>query len=128
MFCCCFLVGRKSSHNSFFFGVFFWVVFGVFVFLVFLWNNTLQQKDGKVLGQHLTAMIWEGFGTAPDSKQMGREIGYGGVGVPCIYVPRTVGPFSIRTPGKLTANLWKLPNGTWKMCRDVEVQVLTNGW
>ena len=27
--------------------------------------------------QHLTAQRWEGFGTAPDSKEMGREMGYG---------------------------------------------------
>ena len=51
------------------------------------WDSTWQQRDGKVLGQHLTAKKWEGFGTAPDSKEMGTEMGYGrGVGTIYIYI------------------------------------------
>ena len=59
------------------FGVFvFFCVFGVFFF-------------GFLVEQHLTAKRWEGFGTAPDSKEMGREMGYGRGGVPYIYMHET---------------------------------------
>ena len=60
-----FLVGKTSSQKFWFFGVF------VFGFLV---------------EQHLTAKRWEGFGTAPDSKEMGREMGYGRGRVPYTYI------------------------------------------
>ena len=34
---------------------------------------------------YLTAKGWEGFGTAPDGKEMGRKMGYGW-GVPYMYI------------------------------------------